>query len=310
MSTIELIIPAPDDVHEVLVALLEDDDVLGFEQRTGELAVFFRGDDWSGHRLDDIRNRCRGLAAGRVRLRRISDRNWNEEWEASIRPIRVGRFVVQPSWAEGVETAESPGPTRGAEVTRREEALDAPVELVIDPKMSFGTAWHESTRLLLRSIPERIRTGDRILDAGTGTGILAIAALKLGARRAVGFDIDPWSLRNASENAVLNGVHDRFDVRSGTLDGIPESERFDVALANINRAVLLETLPGLMKRAPVTGLSGLLVDDRMVMLERIGALGLRVLEERREGTWWSVWVAEDADDGSESGDRQATSATR
>jgi len=276
MPTIEVIIPAPEDVHDALIALIGDDVVQGFEQRPEELAVFYDASDWSDDRLDVFQDRCRGLAAGRVQLRRISDRNWNEEWEASIRPIHVGRFVVRPSWAEGVDVTNTdtgsrtgpPGPL---------------IELVIDPKMSFGTAWHESTRLLLRSMPERLQPGDRILDAGTGTGRLAIAALKLGACGAVGFDIDSWSLRNAPENAILNGVRDRFEIIGGTIDAIAESGCFDVGLANINRDVLLELLPGLMRRAPVAGLSGLLRTDRGIMLDRVRALDLNVLEEREEG---------------------------
>lgn len=276
MPTIELAIPAPEDVHEVLIALLEDDDVQAFEQRPDELAVFYRSEDWSDDRLDALEDRCRGLAAGRVSVRLISDRNWNEEWEASIRPIRVGRFVVRPSWARAAATDAS--------------NADADVDLIIDPKMSFGTAWHESTRLLLAALPDRIRPGDRVLDAGTGTGILAIAALKLGACDAVGFDVDPWSLQNAPENAEKNEVHDRFEVVGGTIAAIGESERFDVALANINRDVLLDLLPELMVRAPVAGLSGLLVGDRPVVLARLNGLNLQVLDEAEEGTWWSLWV--------------------
>lgn len=283
MPTIELIIPAPEDVHDALIALIADDIVQGFEQRPEELAVFYDARDWSDDRLDAFEDRCRGLVAGRVQLRRIADRNWNREWEASIRPIRVGRFVVRPSWAENVDISVT-----GTESSQRpSEKL---IELVIDPKMSFGTAWHESTRLLLRSIPGRIQSGDRVLDAGTGTGILAIAALKLGAHEAVGFDIDSWALQNAPENAALNGVHDRFEILDGTIDMIGESERFDVALANINRDVLLELIPGLMQRAPVAGLSGLLGTDRGNMLDRVRELGLDVLEEREEGEWWSLWI--------------------
>lgn len=283
MPTVELAIPAPEEIHEMLIALLEEDEVRAFEQRSGELALFYEAEDWTEERLRVLEERCRGLAAGRIRVKWISDRNWNAEWEASIRPIRVGRFVVRPSWAQPVET---PGPTAEAHDDR-----DSVIDLVIDPQMSFGTAWHESTRLLLRSLPGRIRPGDRVLDAGTGTGILAIAALKLGADRAVGFDIDPWSLRNAPENALRNGVHDRFAVLRGTVDVIPESERFDAALANINREVLLELLPDLMERAPVVGLSGLLKTDRPLMLHRIDELGLLVLSELEEGDWWSVWTA-------------------
>jgi ribosomal protein L11 methyltransferase len=151
---------------------------------------------------------------------------------------------------------------------------------------------HESTRLVLRFLPALVRGGERVLDAGTGTGVLAIAALKLGADSAVGFDIDPWAQVNAVENALLNGVGDRFEVREGSLDTVPE-DGFDLVLANINRNALLGMLPGLAAKLADGGrlvLAGLLQTDRETMREAIRDAGLALYDEAAEGEWWSAIV--------------------
>src|SRR5690606_25997713 len=188
----------------------------------------------------------------------VAEENWNARWEETIRPLAVGRFLIKPTWA------------------------DVPPEhadrllLEIDPKMSFGTGYHESTRLALGFLPALVRGGERVLDAGTGTGVLAIAALKLGAASALGFDIDPWASVNATENAYLNGVADRFEVREASLDAVPETG-FGLVLANINRNALLAMLPGFAAKLAPGGrllLAGLLRTDREAMLAAVEAAGL------------------------------------
>jgi len=160
--------------------------------------------------------------------------------------------------------------------------------------MSFGTGYHESTRLVLRFLPGLVggdaSSGERVLDAGTGTGVLAIAALKLGAASAIGFDIDPWAQTNATENALLNGVADRFEVREGSLDAVPETG-FDLVLANINRNALLGLMPTFAAKLAPEGrlvLAGLLRTDRDVMLAAVRAAGLAVYDEATENEWWSL----------------------
>jgi len=207
----------------------------------------------------------------------IAARDWNTEWEDTMLPMPVGRFLIKPTWAE----------------IPPEHSDRIIVE--IDPKMSFGTGHHESTRLVLRILPGFIHGGELILDAGAGTGILTIAALKLGAASAVAFDIDPWAQVNIAENLSLN--HLTADFRCGDVGVVPESG-FDVVLANINRNVLVDLLPILARKTRMkayTVLSGLLLSDRALMLYRAAPFGFVPVCEKNEGDWWSVVLQKNLD---------------
>lgn len=165
-------------------------------------------------------------------------------------------------------------------------------DVIIDPKMSFGTGYHESTRLILYRIWDKVDAGDRVLDAGTGTGVLAIAALLAGASWADAFDTDPLCIENSTENAELNGFKDRFRVYEGD-ERVAPGRDYDVILANINREALRAMLPALrdlLREDGVLGMAGLLKTDRDVMLASIDAASMVVVDESEEGKWWSVWV--------------------
>lgn len=175
----------------------------------------------------------------------LQERNWNEEWEKTIRAQRIGRFFVHPTWTD-------------------ETVPEDAIPIAIDPKMAFGTGYHETTRLLLQQLPIYIRPGDRVLDMGTGTGILAIAALLLGASEATGIDIDPWSYDNALENARMNNVAGRLDIRIGSAESIPPGLTHNVILANINRNILLDLASPLIQSLAPGGflmLSGIMEND-------------------------------------------------
>ncbi|MFB3130923.1 MAG: 50S ribosomal protein L11 methyltransferase, partial [Rhodothermales bacterium] len=153
--------------------------------------------------------------------------------------------------------------------------------------------YHASTRLALRFLPDLVNEGDHVLDAGTGTGILAIAAVKLGAEWAVAFDNDPWSQQNAIENFYLNEVDAKIAFRKGSVDQVPE-EPFDLILANINRTALLTMLPVFAQKTKPGGhlvLAGLLQQDRNPMLDAAAGHGLAAVKEDTEGEWWAVVLA-------------------
>lgn len=155
-------------------------------------------------------------------LEEIPRQNWNAVWESEYKPIRINDQI----------TVRAPfHPPARPEV---------PYELVIAPKMSFGTGHHETTWLMLRMLLEEAVEGCGVLDMGCGTGVLAILAARRGAKRVLAIDIDPWSVENTRENAEANG-HPEIAVREGDASLLGQ-ERFDLVLANINKNILLEDL--------------------------------------------------------------------
>lgn len=276
MDTIELVIPVDPARHEALIARLEEYGFTGFQEGDGVLKAYIGAEDWSHGKSQYVRSwLARQGVEETAAEQRIPAQNWNARWEQSIQPITVGPFVVKPTWAAVPEDAP------GRHV------------LEIDPKMSFGTGYHESTRLMLRFLPDLIQGGERVLDAGAGTGILAIAAVQLGADSVVAFDISAWAEENARENIALNDVADRIEVRQGTIDDVVPETGFDVILANIERDPLLALLPAFAEKRARGGrvaLAGLTEDDEPQMRAAFADHGFSIEREARENDWWAVVV--------------------
>ena len=272
MRTLSVFLPCLVSNQEVVAALLHDEMIQGIEERNNGLVVFIeelRSDAFLTQLLPTVQH----LLDGATQSDWIEDQNWNEQWEKTITPIEVHPFWIRPTW---------------------HDASEGKIELIIDPKMSFGTGYHESTRLMLEALPEMVQKGDLVLDAGTGTGVLGFGALKLGAASVQAFDIDPICQENAEENASLNGLSEQFDVRTG--DESVVSGQFDIVLANINREALRGMIPALhdmMNSDGRLGLAGLLTTDRELMVSTLQMEGLSVVRETEEGEWWSVWAKED-----------------
>ena len=276
MPTIAFRLNCPEHRQGELVAWMDQHAVSGLLQEGEYVTVY---SDVS--KAEDIRTLIEAvpeaLKLGPVSEEQIADRNWNADWEKTITPILAGSFRVRPTWVDS-------------------EAGEGIMDILIDPKMSFGTGHHESTRLLLSTLAGKVPSGARILDAGTGTGVLAFAGLLLGAEHADGFDFDPLCIENAEENAGLNGLTDRFRVflDDGTnLGRFLSDASYDVITANINREVLRSMIPTLKKRLKpggLMGLAGLLVSDAPLMRCEIEDAKLTVVQEMEEGEWWSAWV--------------------
>lgn len=274
MEYVELRISLKDDFHELLIAELFDLDFEGFEQEDDLLVATIPSKRFDDSKREEIEQRLMIFGLGTVILSEkvIPPQNWNEEWERTIKPQTIGQFYVHPTWSG----------TGGD--------LGDKIELMIDPKMAFGTGYHATTRVMLEWLPEVISKGDKVLDAGTGTGILAIAALKLGADSAFGFDVDEWSETNAGENILLNDV-EKFEVKLGSTEVIPRGEKYDVILANINRNTLIELLPELVTHLSEGGkmvLSGLLEEDEYVMLKQPVLKELTHVETRKHLEWIAI----------------------
>ena len=204
---------------------------------------------------------------------KIEQRNWNAEWEKSIQPQLIGPFYVYPSWNKKVIPADT-------------------IPIVIDPKMAFGTGTHETTRLLLSWLPSAVKKNDKILDAGTGTGILGIAASKLGASMVEGFDIDPWSVENVAENIDKNNV-DNFKAYYGSIEQINPDQQFDIILANINTAALRDLLPMFKKYLNEDGsllISGLLDIDIPFFKDQVIQDDFIIFEQNFFQEWSALWL--------------------
>ena len=269
---IQLTISIRDDLHEYVIAELHELDFEGFEQEDDQIVASIPASRFDDFKREEIEKRIFALGGRLTGEMIIEPQNWNEEWERTIQPQTIGDFYVHPTWTGF-----------GADYSEK-------IELIIDPKMAFGTGYHATTRLMLQQMPEVISIDDKVLDAGTGTGILAIAALKVGASSAFGFDIDEWSESNARENMLLNKV-ENFQVKLGSTEVIPEGEKYDVILANINRNALIELLPELtsyLKKHGKILLSGLLEEDEQTFLSLTALEDFRHIKTTHEQEWISL----------------------
>ena len=204
----------------------------------------------------------------------IEEKDWNAAWEAEIEPVKISdELVISPSWK--LDEAKK---------------LGAKYLIIIDPKMSFGTGHHETTRLCLKAI-EKIDCNKRsVLDIGTGTGALAMYALLRGAEYAVGIDTDEWSFKNVVENRERNSFTEKqFDVRHGDLTAtVKNDEPFDIILANIHRNILLTIADEIKSHHKVGGaliLSGILEYDAEEVLEAYTKAGYKLTKQMQENEW-------------------------
>ena len=199
----------------------------------------------------------------------VEQEDWQNGWKKYYHSMEIGRHLaVVPSW----ETYEN---TEGRAV------------LKLDPGMAFGTGTHETTSLCLETLDSLVKGGERVLDIGTGSGILAIAALKLGADSAEGVDIDPMCVRTAGENAARNGVADRFKVLVGDLSD-KASGQYNIITANIVAAAILSLaphVPVLMAPGARFIASGIIDERRDEVLAGLKAAGLEPVEVKEKRGW-------------------------
>ena len=231
-------------------------------------------------------------------VREAEYRDWNEQWEQQgFQPIVVGPFTIHDGQHLPPQTPHSQLLTPNSQLLTPNSSLLTPnshlltphYEIEIHARQAFGTGTHETTRMMVATLAAMELAGKRVLDCGTGTGILAIVALKGGAAEAVGYDIDEWSTDNARHNAALNGVDSRMSVLLGDVSVLGQVEGlFDVVLANINRNILLADMPAMtarLKRGGRLVISGFLTDDIPMMLDKAAGLGLTLTSRKEEAGW-------------------------
>jgi ribosomal protein L11 methyltransferase len=231
--------------------------------------------------LQVVKSRLEALSGALVQLDVVlqDDQDWLAEWKCGLGPRRVGaHLVVSPTWCET-------------------ELQPAEISLIIDPQMAFGTGEHATTRCALRLLERALVGEDRVLDVGTGSGILAIAAAKLGAAWVDAVDDDEAATTNALENVATNGVAERVRVihtrvEEGFLRAV-QQQPYDLIIANVLSGVLQPLLPAFLHALRPGGsliLGGILTEEAAAL--RLAATRARFriqLEDIEEG-WWSAWL--------------------
>ena len=229
---------------------------------------------------DEIRSWGVDVGAATIEASQTEDKDWINNWKQYFHQFYVDDILIKPSWEE-----------------LKEEDKDK-LLIQIDPGTAFGTGMHETTQLCIRQIRKYLKDGDRILDVGTGSGILSIAALKLGAGYALGTDLDPCAVTAVKENMEVNGLkEDQYDVILGNIIDDPKvqseagEEAYDIVTANILAEVLLPLTPVVIHQLKKGGIyitSGIIDDKETVVVEAVKAAGLEVLEVTHQGEWVSV----------------------
>jgi ribosomal protein L11 methyltransferase len=207
-----------------------------------------------------------------VTISSAPDADWSV-WRASVSEHRLGRLSIAPPWL----------------------ASDDPMQVVIDPAMAFGTGEHATTRGVVRLMQQLDEIPETVADLGAGSAVLAICAAKLGAKRVAAIELDPDAIGNAEENVAANNVDGIVRVIEGDATVLlPLVAPVGLVLANIISSILLELLQGIHDALSPGGhaiLSGILAEERPVMVEAIQVAGFDVMSEDLEDNWWSVLIA-------------------
>lgn len=258
-----------------LLSRLDDSTVQGAWEDGGEVHLYWAEDQWNDEKLASVQSVLADLVQSSrtipLSVQRVPSQDWNEAWTRSVKPLRIGRLVIRPSW---------------------EPVLLGPrdIEIVLDPKQAFGTGHHATTRMLLQWLQEDIHGGEEVLDVGTGSAILAMVAVKLGAASAIGVEIDSVAVDCAREYIRLNGLADQIKILCGTVADLPQERRqmADLVLANLDRQTILDLVDDLScfaLRGARIMVSGILVEQQTEIMDRLSRLGLACLERREEEGW-------------------------
>lgn len=258
------------EIREILTALLSDAGFEGFEETEDRLGAFISTSDFDHDYVDSLAVRYDVP----VDITQIVEQNWNRSWESNFQPVIVEGFCTVRADFHKLE-------------------VKTPYEIVITPKMSFGTGHHATTQLMMEQMREIDFKAKKVFDFGTGTGILAILAEMLGASDVLAIDNDKWAYENSVENVERNDCRN-VQVKPGTIEDVPGEDRFDIILANINRHILLQymqQLSNLLAEGGHVAISGLLVEDKEIIIAAANQQGFKELKTTTLNNWIMIYLA-------------------
>jgi len=253
---------------EIIIALLSEMKYEGFEEVEDLLKAFIPSAFYDENELTTFCER-HGLFFSRSK---VEDKNWNTHWESNFHPVTIGHSIDNKPWV-------------AVRAMFHEPIVNASHELIITPKMSFGTGHHATTSMMMKMMSELDFTDKMVLDFGTGTGVLAILSEKLGAARIIAIENDEQSIKNANENLDSNNCS-RIQLIEASAAYV--DIRFDIILANIIKGVILDNLTAFAKQMVNGGivlLSGLLADDEREILEKAGSNNLILRKKIEDKNW-------------------------
>lgn len=268
-----LTMSVPEEETDLALGVLSLYPIIGVELGTDKAIVCFDQLDWRNELEDVIIKdlQHRGVHAQHIETIFEDEQNWNAEWESTIEPVVVNeRIVIVPEW--------------------KRDLADAPMKLIISPKMSFGTGHHATTRMMCRLLERCVQPGSTWVDVGTGTGVLAILAAKLGASHVYAIDNNEWSILNARENIDRNGNQDaikleHIEIRDAILPAC------DGIAANLYRHLVIpfaHTFIQAVKRKGIIIVSGILSYDCEEVIKPFIDAGCSIRENLTEGEWCAV----------------------
>lgn len=265
MNSIQISIQAGEVQQELLISQLMDLNATGFEQTEDLLIAYFPENNFDSYEINQL------LQGYMFSITTIEEQNWNQVWESNFQPVVVGDFcAIRADFHAPIKNVAH--------------------EIIITPKMSFGTGHHATTYMMIEQMQHLDFNNKTVFDFGTGTGILAILAEKLGAQSILAIDVDEWSIENTKENIERNN---RSKIEVELSSNIPQKQ-FDGILANINRNVILQYLPQLKQSLRPSGfllLSGLLTTDEKDIVEACAKEGLALFNRSERMNWIVLLMA-------------------
>lgn len=209
-----------------------------------------------------------------ISIRPIEEIDWIRSYQESFRPVELNDLVIRSSWDQ--------------------RDYSGKLEIIIEPKMAFGTGKHETTRLCLEQLQHEVKPGDKLLDLGVGSAVLSILAVKLGASECYGLDTDPVAVENALENIELNGVADRIEIAEGSMELVSKNGYYDIVVSNLIKEGIVELFDDFLRCVKPGGLiilSGILTTQEAEMVELIRSKGQERIEVTRLNEWICCRVA-------------------